>query len=338
MKTGFLALVVFAAVALTAGAALAAQAGPWIMTMDKDGIRAYAREVPGTNLKEVRAVMTVDAPLETINAVMRDVPGLAGWFSHCSKSEMVQERSKLELDTYVLLGMPWPVQDRDMVVNSKIVYDTKTGRGMVNLKAVDDPRRPPSKPIRIKDFKGKYVFEFISRDKTGVIFTFTLDLGGWIPVSILNIMGKYSLYDTFMGMRRMVKKPAYIEAGKHSEEHDLVDRVLADDSRVREVFKNRLSEFIGDKDFVERVTEDPGMRDRFFSSKNGLAEILLYGWGSEKSKKEAISKLLLVYLPRHIADPKAAEKLATDKELVEAILTGKTPAQKILEARNCGFK
>ena len=337
MKKGFFALVVLAGVFWAWGAALAEV--PWKLVMDKDGIRAYARMIPGTNVQETRAVMTVDATLATVNAVMRDFAGYPEWFPYYKKAELAEERSKYDLDVYLVLGLPWPARERDMVMNCKAVYDLKAARGVVYLKAVENAKFPPnSKDIRIKNFTGSYVFEYISRDKTGVVFTFNMDMGGWIPTSVLNIMAKYNLYNTFVGMRRVVKKPSYIEAGKRSDERDIVSGVVDSDANIKEVFRLRLQEFIGDRTFVDKVVDDPALRESFFAPKNALSENILYGWGSEKSKKEAITRLLQSYLPRHAADPKAAEGLASDKEVVETILSGRGSFIKVLAARNCTLK
>lgn len=338
MKSGIF-ISVLLAVLLCAGHGALAKSGEWKLVMDKDGIRAYARQAPGSNIQETRAVMTVDANLETVNAVMRDSPGYKDWFPYYKKSEVVEERSRHDLDVYMVLSLPWPVQERDMLMNCKSVYDLKAARGVVSLCAKDSPKFPPTPhAVRIKNYTGSNVFEFISKDKTGVIFTMKLDLAGRIPPAILNMLAKYNLYDTFVGLRRMVKKPRYIEAGKRSDEQNIVKGVVDSDASIREVFRTRLLEFIGDRTFVEKVVDDAALRERFFASQNSLAETLLYGWGSEKSKKEAVTKILLAYLPAHVSDPKAAQSLASDEELVDTILNGKGPFEKVLAARNCALK
>ena len=338
MKGKIFALALCALLAAPCGAALA-KPGDWKLVMDKDGIRAYARQVPGSSIQETRAVMTVDATLATVGAVMRDCGGYKEWCPYYKKSEVTGQRNVHDLDVYMVLGLPWPVQERDMLIGCKSVYDTKAARGVVSLCSKDSPKCPPqAKTVRIKTFTGTNVFEFVSKEKTGVIFTIKIDMGGWIPPSLLNMMSKYNLYDTFVGLRRMVKRPCYIEAGRRSDVQDVVSGVMGSEAGTRQVFRTRLSEFIGDETFVEKIVDDPALRERFFAPKNSLAEVLLYGWGSEKSKKDAVTRILQAYLPRHLSDPRAAEALASDKELVEAILSGKGSFEKVLAERNCTLK
>ena len=113
--------------------------------------------------------------------------------------------------------------------------------------------------IRVPMFSGHYTFEFITPDKTGVIYQCNVDLAGHMP-----------LYDL--------------------------------------------------------VTTQNGM----------VSQKLLYAWGSDAARKEAVKILLAAYLESRTSDPAIVEKILSDDRLIHAIQTGSAvdnrPATAVLEA------
>jgi len=317
---------------LAALPARAEEPGPWKMVMDKNGIKAYQRSIPGTNIHEIRAVTVVEAQLETVGEVLRDVPANEEWLPWCEVARVITMRDRNDMDVYVVLDLPWPVSNRDMVLCSKATYDIPHARAIVDLKTITHPRKPVVKgTVRITDFSGVYVIEYVSRNRTGLIYTYRVDLGGRIPVRILNFLGKYTLYDTFMGLKEMARKKKYIQAGLTSQDRELCEGILADADAVHRIFRNRLLEFVGDKEFIEKVAADQDILEAFFADEQGcMAEILLYGWGSVDSKKKAIRALLREHLKKQVDDPDKIESIVKDDAVVEAILKGTGSAGKLI--------
>ncbi|MDI6798322.1 MAG: START domain-containing protein, partial [Desulfatibacillaceae bacterium] len=323
-----LALVFF----LPAPAALSYDEG-WTLVMDRDGIKAYMREVEGSPIKEIRAVTTIAATLENIGEVLRDVPANVEWQAYCTESELMKMHHRNKLDLYIALGLPWPVTDREILVRTETHYDLDAGRAIVGISTFDDPKcQPRDGRVRVTDLSGTYVFEYLDRYKTGIIYTYRIDMAGRIPVWLINFMGKYTLYDTFKNLRKMVAKPKYIEAGLNSVDREICESILNDDEKVRTVFRTRLNEFICDQEFIAELVNDDDMLVRFFNPEDGLAEVLLFGWGSVDSKREAIRQILGAYLPKKLDDQNLARSMANDENLVEAILRCQGSAMEIIAA------
>ena len=56
-----------------------ARHGGWTLESDKDGIKIYTRAIHGTKLKQVRAVVSVKAPLETVVRILTDYKQYHQW-------------------------------------------------------------------------------------------------------------------------------------------------------------------------------------------------------------------------------------------------------------------
>jgi len=309
-------------------------AGTWELVMDKDAIKAYVREVPGSDIKEIRAVFTLNATMENIGEVLRDIPANTKWIPYCKVSKLIEMIHRNNLKVYTGMDFPWPVKNRDLVVESNTRYELDAGRAIVNLKSIKDDRHPENDDhVRITEFTGKYILEYIERNKTGLIYTYRVDLSGHIPVYVMNFLGKYTLYDTFQGLREMIKKPKYVEAGKKSPDRTIAEGIMNNRDKARKVFKTRLKEFIKDNGLIAKLVNDKDLLQRFFAAENALAEILLYGWGSRDSHRKAVVEILKAYLPKHVHDEAKVRIILENEALIDMILSGSGSSWDYIQAR-----
>jgi hypothetical protein len=47
--------------------------GPWELAKDSEGIKVYTRSVPGSSANEFKGIAEVDAPIEVIVEVFKDI-------------------------------------------------------------------------------------------------------------------------------------------------------------------------------------------------------------------------------------------------------------------------
>lgn len=84
---------------------------------------------------------SIPASFADTRAVLRDVPGFGDWFPSLGEWQVL-ERSAAGLRIYGRHALPWPVQDRDYVVDYRW-WDDDEGRFVVEARARDDaPARP----------------------------------------------------------------------------------------------------------------------------------------------------------------------------------------------------
>ncbi|MBI9076729.1 MAG: START domain-containing protein [Desulfatibacillum sp.] len=303
------------------------QYGEWELVMDKNGIKAYSRKVEGSGIFEFRAVAVVDAPIEVVGETLRDVPACAEWLPYCNESRLLEMKDRNHFSTYVSLDLPWPLKDRDLTLGTETEYDLVHGRAVTDLYNTDIASCPiTDSHIRMPCLKGQYVFEFITRERTGIIQTYRADLAGKVPDWMANIATKYNMYDTFMNLKEMFKKEKYIELAKKSPDLEICLDILANKNRVKEILVARLKEFINDEGFIAMILADRDI-DRILLSDNGkTSETILYGWGSDESKKSAIKGILRAYLSARGQDEKTIKTVLKDETLVETILYGPKPS------------
>lgn len=270
-----------------------AAAGEWAQFVDEDGVAGYVRAVEGSRVLEVRSVVVVDARIEVVGAVLRDVTGLKRPGSSCTEARILRMPDRDHYTFYVAYAVPFPFHDRDVVVSAANRYDLEHGRVVASLRAVTDPAAPAvADRVRIEEFEAQFVVEYLTRERTGVVYTSRVDPGGNIPAFLANRVARASLLDNAQTLRRAVRKPAYLEAAAASPDAALAASLLADPAAVRRVVANRLRELTADGAVVERLAADPAIVASFLDGDGQAGVTLLLGWGSAESKRAALAVLL----------------------------------------------
>jgi hypothetical protein len=305
------------------GGGLATAGEEWRQVLAEDGVVGYSREVPGSDLLEFRSTVVMPARIELIGTILRDVEGLKRSGSSCKEARLIEKTDQNNYTFYVLYGFPTPLDDRDVVLRVSTAYDFALGRAISNLRAVDDPRVPPRKgTVRIRTFSAQFVIEYLGRDKTGIVYTMHADPGGHIPAFVVNYGNKRGLRDNVEDLRKAIRDPKYLKAAASSTDKDLVEGILADQRKMNEIVRNRLGDYIHDRQFVALLCEDGRVMTSLVRGDGRVGEILLHGWGSRDSKRHAVSELLKQWLASRTGDGAAIERIAGDRSLVDRLLSG----------------
>lgn len=186
----------------------------WKQVKNSDAITVYNRPFPGSDFDEFRAVTIVNAPIEVITEVLYDVPAQPEWMSDCLFAKTVKVFDENHIIAYNILHFPWPVTDRDFLLDTNFDLDFKAGRVLVTMKAVEEPLIPVSKYVRMTNVFGTCLLERLDKDKTKVTYTMLANPAGHVPAAVANIFAKMNPYNTLKGLKKIVLKPKYIEIAR----------------------------------------------------------------------------------------------------------------------------
>jgi hypothetical protein len=185
---------------------------PWKIAKDADDIKVYTRPVPGSAANEFKGIADIDAPVEVIHEVFKDIPSFTQWYGFCKEIRQLKQDSENHRVIYFVLKTMGPVKDRDMVVDTVDNFDRQAGRLTVVMTGVKEDVVPrQSKYVRMTDINGTYLITRTDPNKTHVIYTVKADPAGYIPAFISNILQKDQPYLTLKGLREMVKKDVYYQ-------------------------------------------------------------------------------------------------------------------------------
>ncbi len=187
----------------------------WREVKNSNGVKVLTRPAEGSPLDEFKGITIVDAPLEVIVEVIRDVDAQPEWMADCIEAKVVKKFNDNDYMVYSMNRAPWPVSNRDVVVRSKGNADMGKGTVSIIFTAMKDssvPLRPGV--VRMTDLLGQWHLKKIAPSKTEVVFIIRANPAGNIPASIANMTSREIPYRTLQNLKKMVKKEKYINLAR----------------------------------------------------------------------------------------------------------------------------
>ncbi len=177
----------------------------WNFIKEKDGIRIYTRNDETNPVKSYKGEATLNTTMEKISRIIGRIESFEWWDKDISEIQVLEYKEEEFIRYYLVYDVPWPLDDRDLCVESKITNDTVTGVRTVH--AVPMPGVIPEKPglVRITNYWQKWVMEPVEEGKVHVVLEGSVDPGGAIPNWIVNMVITDTPYNIIRKVREKVE-------------------------------------------------------------------------------------------------------------------------------------
>jgi hypothetical protein len=187
-------------------------ASGWYLKKTENGISVYLRDLPDSRLKELKSVVKLKTSLSSIVALLSDFGAYPEWVYRCEKSSTLKKISDTEVIHYQTVTAPWPVDNRDFVVDVKWSQDERTG--VVSQSASSLPRFIPlmAGHVRITEFKASWTLSPLPGGWVNVEYQLRVDPGGNVPAWLVNLAVVEGPYETTLHMKDLVSKKKYQDA------------------------------------------------------------------------------------------------------------------------------
>jgi hypothetical protein len=171
----------------------------WKLAKDKDKIKVYTRTVEGTAYQEVRAEVDIPADPETLLRVLNDYSRIEPWRFKIVDMELLNGDPLGDHHLYFALGVPFPLSDRDFVLDVKV--QRLPGGGIrIPFRAIDDA--PPARAgrVRMDKMEGYWLLDPQADGNTRVTYQYLSDPAG-IPAWIVNMFTVTAPYQALKRLR-----------------------------------------------------------------------------------------------------------------------------------------
>ncbi|HZN95680.1 MAG TPA: START domain-containing protein [Myxococcales bacterium] len=181
--------------------------GPgWTKAAETDGITVFTRDKPGSEVKELKALGTIDSPAEAVWKVIRDYAKYKERMPYTEVAEVVatEEGGKVTW-FYSRIAAPF-VAKRDYTLKIIDESDWKDGKGFLKSSWVMAPDKGPAPMkdvVRLKTNDGFWLLEPKDGGKrTFVTYYLFTDPGGSIPKFLVNSANSSAVPDVFRAIRK----------------------------------------------------------------------------------------------------------------------------------------
>ena len=195
----------------------------WRKISDRNDIVVYVSYDEDSRLKKFRGVTTMKLPDEyAMAALYDDTEAFPLWLHMIDEAELLTERSLLDRDLRFTIRLPWPLKDREVLLTSKLVQVIEEDEESVTAYLEGDTELAPPDPdfVRTPELSGIFRFERLEPGRVKATYQISADLGGYLPMWLVNFAFRDIPYFTLEKMQRIVAKPEY--QGKYYEDLDMV--------------------------------------------------------------------------------------------------------------------
>jgi len=153
---------------------------------NQDSIKVYTCHTDTSRFKSIVAEFTLHATLDQLEQLMLDVPGYTRWQYNTIDAKPIKIISESEQIYRTVIEAPWPVTDRDMVVNIKVKYNQLNRGMMITTESKAGVLPPADGFVRIPSSRGTWVVQQKNKDHLQVRYTMQIDPGGEVPAWLVN--------------------------------------------------------------------------------------------------------------------------------------------------------
>jgi hypothetical protein len=169
------------------------------------GIALYRMEAPAEEMPGFRGEVVIEAPLEKVLQVLLDVAKHTEWMHRCAVSEIVRQVSDERAIIYNRTAVPWPVADRDVVLDTRLDTGSDGRLVILSFENADPALRPvPRRVVRMPKLSGFYRLWKIDANTTKVVYQVEADIGGRVPQWIAERVARDMPYETLSRLRTRV--------------------------------------------------------------------------------------------------------------------------------------
>jgi hypothetical protein len=182
----------------------------WKMVRNLNDIQVYMKHREGSKIKSVLGKTVIDAPDPyALAAVIEDFESAPEWLHMISEVFEINWISEARRDVRVETRLPWPVKDRDGVVNAHVLQNPDN-YDIDILMTQDDTLLPEYKGyIRMPEIKGAIRAKLLSKQRMAFEMEFLMDPGGYIQPWMSNIILKDIPYHSLKKLKKMLLKEEY---------------------------------------------------------------------------------------------------------------------------------
>lgn len=184
----------------------------WERVKNSSGIEIFIRPVPGSAIKEFRAVTVVQGNLSSVLAMLDDTVSYPRWMYRCTEAQLLSKKDMYERVTYTVTSSPWPVDPRDIAVKSVISQNKKTLIVTVSLNGLPGYLPVKSGKVRMNRVNGYWMLEPLGSGRVRVTYRLHSEPGGTVPDSLVNSSLVDIPYNTLYNMQRLVMQSPYKDA------------------------------------------------------------------------------------------------------------------------------
>ncbi|MGN0937661.1 START domain-containing protein [Acinetobacter amyesii] len=176
------------------------------LTINKNNIKVWTYQNAQNPVFQYKAETSFDVPIEKAVSLILDVENAVNWVPYMGSVKVLsRDDQKGEFSLYMVLDFPFPLKDRDLVVQGKM---RKDAQGIISIQNKAVKKGYPINPnyVRLTDYEGDWTFHRLGNQKVKVSTYGYANPEGSIPLSFVNMFVQQQPYQMLQKMKVQLGK------------------------------------------------------------------------------------------------------------------------------------
>ena len=96
----------------------------WKLSKNKDGIQVYQRDSKNSDFKNIKVECTLPGNFDKLIAIINNVNNYKSWVYNNKTASLLKRINAYEFYYYTEAYLPWPLDNRDAVMHTRITKDS----------------------------------------------------------------------------------------------------------------------------------------------------------------------------------------------------------------------
>ena len=176
------------------------------LTINKNNIKVWTYQNAQNPVFQYKAETSFDVPIEKAVSLILDLENAVNWVPYMGSVKVLsRDDQKGEFSLYMVLNFPFPLKDRDLVVQGKM---RKDAQGIISIQNKAVKKGYPINPnyVRLTDYEGDWTFQRLGNQKVKVSTYGYANPEGSIPLSFVNMFVQQQPYQMLQKMKVQLRK------------------------------------------------------------------------------------------------------------------------------------
>lgn len=185
--------------------AMAYSQGKWELRRNENGIEVYSRTPLAGERKEIRVLCQFNTSKAKLIRTIQDISDYGKWVYSTKENKIIKTISPTQSIYYAVSHLPWPLKDRDLIVELNIT-DTKENRFEIEAKSLPDYLPKNNTYIRVPYSRALWDVTVLNDHALKIDYTFSVDPGGSIPSWLTNATLPVGPYNSFYKLKTLLER------------------------------------------------------------------------------------------------------------------------------------
>lgn len=182
----------------------------WALELEQDGIQIYTRAWTGSSFIAVKLKHNLKTGLSNVVGNIIQLEAMGEWVDDLKEARLISDFDAAQRRiVYIRMGLPWPMEDRDLVTVQQLAQDQRTRVVTIRERAVANAVAEVKGVTRVARGQSEYVLTATDDGTVDVIWQGHNEPGGLVPAFLANWMIENIFYDSTINMRARFEDPKH---------------------------------------------------------------------------------------------------------------------------------